>query len=58
MLDCKEVKRAGWVWMVARADEAVVANIAGRAAENTDAAELILYFISLYPWYEGGMQLT
>lgn len=41
-LDWRDVKSAGWAWIVARADEAVVASMAGRAAEKTDAAELIL----------------
>lgn len=57
-LDCRDVNRAGWVWMVDSADEAVVASIAGRAAEKTEAAELILLFVSLHLWGKGDVRLT
>lgn len=42
IFDCRLVKRAGWVWMTDKAELAVVASIAGSAAEKTEAEELIL----------------
>ena len=41
MLACKVESREGWDARMARAAEDVVASIAGRAAEKTDADELM-----------------